>query len=63
VTISSTIADFAAGRHESSLNSFSSICLPPKLTGGFGRRRSLKHQWLYLHSLDSVATIRRLATF
>ena len=25
--------------------------------------RSLKHQWLYLHSLDSVATIRRLVTF
>ena len=22
--------------------------------------RSLKHQWLFLHSLDSVATIRRL---
>ena len=27
------------------------------------RQRSLKHQWLYLHSLDSVATIRRLVTF
>ena len=26
-------------------------------------RRSLKHQWLYLHSLDSVATIRRLVRF
>jgi putative transposase len=25
--------------------------------------RSLKHQWVYLHSLDSVATIRRLVTF
>ena len=25
--------------------------------------RSLKHQWLFLHSLDSVATIRRLAAF
>ena len=25
--------------------------------------RSLKHQWLYLHSLDSAATIRRLVTF
>src|SRR5262249_16129421 len=25
--------------------------------------RSLKHQWLFLHSLDSVATIRRLVTF
>jgi putative transposase len=25
--------------------------------------RSLKHQWLYLHSLDSVATVRRLVTF
>jgi hypothetical protein len=25
--------------------------------------RSLKHQWQYLHSLDSVATIRRLVTF
>jgi hypothetical protein len=25
--------------------------------------RSLKHQWLDLHSLDSVATIRRLVTF
>jgi len=26
-------------------------------------RRSLKHHWPYLHSLDSVATIRRLVTF
>jgi len=26
-------------------------------------RRSLKHQWLFLHSLDSVATIRRLVAF
>jgi transposase InsO family protein len=25
--------------------------------------RSLKHQWLFLHPLDSVATIRRLVTF
>lgn len=25
--------------------------------------RSLKHQWLFLHSLDSVATVRRLVTF
>ena len=25
--------------------------------------RSLKHQWLYLHSLDNVSTIRRLVTF
>jgi putative transposase len=25
--------------------------------------RSLKHQWLFLHSLDSVATIRRLVAF
>jgi hypothetical protein len=25
--------------------------------------RSLKHQWLFLQSLDSVATIRRLVTF
>ena len=25
--------------------------------------RSLKHQWLFLHSLDSIATIRRLVTF
>ncbi len=25
--------------------------------------RSLKHQWLFLHSLDSVATIRRLVEF
>ena len=25
--------------------------------------RSLKHQWLLLHSLDSVTTIRRLVTF
>jgi putative transposase len=25
--------------------------------------RSLKHQWLYLHSLDSVVTVRRLVAF
>jgi putative transposase len=25
--------------------------------------RSLKHQWLFLHSLDSVTTVRRLVTF
>jgi transposase InsO family protein len=25
--------------------------------------RALKHQWLFLHSLDSVATIRRLVAF
>ena len=25
--------------------------------------RSLKHHWLFLHSLDSVATIRRLVAF
>jgi putative transposase len=25
--------------------------------------RSLKHQWLFLHSLDSVTTIRRLVAF
>ena len=25
--------------------------------------RSLKHQWLYLHSLRNVTTIRRLVTF
>jgi hypothetical protein len=25
--------------------------------------RSLKHQWLFLHSLDRVATIRRLVAF
>ena len=25
--------------------------------------RSLKHQWLFLHSLDSAATIRRLVAF
>ena len=25
--------------------------------------RSLKHQWLFLHSLDSVATVRRLVEF
>src|ERR1700716_3522797 len=25
--------------------------------------RSLKHQWLFLHSLDSVPTVRRLVTF
>ncbi len=25
--------------------------------------RSLKHQWLFLHALDSVATVRRLVTF
>jgi putative transposase len=25
--------------------------------------RSMKHQWLYLHPLDSVATIRRLVAF
>jgi Integrase core domain len=26
-------------------------------------RRSLKHQWLFFHSLDSVATVRRLMAF
>ncbi|WP_157898902.1 integrase core domain-containing protein [Luteitalea pratensis] len=25
--------------------------------------RSLKHHWLFLHALDSVATVRRLAAF
>ena len=25
--------------------------------------RSLKHQWLFLHALDSLATVRRLVTF
>jgi hypothetical protein len=25
--------------------------------------RSLKHQWLYLHQLDSIATVRRLVEF
>jgi putative transposase len=25
--------------------------------------RSLKHQWLFLHSLESVTTVRRLVTF
>ena len=25
--------------------------------------RSLKHQWLFLHPLDSVTTVRRLVTF
>jgi putative transposase len=25
--------------------------------------RSLKHQWLFLHSLDSITTIRRLVAF
>ena len=25
--------------------------------------RSLKHQWLFLHSVDSVTTVRRLVTF
>ena len=25
--------------------------------------RSLKHQWLFLHALDSVATLRRLVAF
>ena len=25
--------------------------------------RSLKHQWLFLHSLDSPATVRRLVAF
>ena len=25
--------------------------------------RTLKHQWLFLHQLDSVATVRRLAAF
>jgi putative transposase len=25
--------------------------------------RSLKHQWLFLHSLESVATVRRLVAF
>jgi putative transposase len=25
--------------------------------------RSLKHQWLFLHSLDSVTTVRRLIAF
>ena len=26
-------------------------------------RRSLTHQWLFLHSLDSVTTVRRLVAF
>ena len=25
--------------------------------------RSLRHQWLYLHSLDSLAALKRLVTF
>ena len=25
--------------------------------------RSLRHQWLYLHHLDSIATVRRLTAF
>jgi putative transposase len=25
--------------------------------------RSLKHQWLFLHSLDSIGTVRRLVAF
>ena len=25
--------------------------------------RSVKHQWLFLHSLDSVITVRRLVAF
>ena len=25
--------------------------------------RSLKHQWLFLHSLDSIATVHRLVAF
>ena len=25
--------------------------------------RSLKHQWLYLHTLDSVTTVRKLVEF
>jgi hypothetical protein len=25
--------------------------------------RSLKHQWLFLHSLDSITTVRRLVAF
>jgi hypothetical protein len=25
--------------------------------------RSLKHRWLFLHSLDNIATVRRLVTF
>jgi hypothetical protein len=25
--------------------------------------RSLKHQWLLLHSLDSIGTVRRLVAF
>jgi putative transposase len=25
--------------------------------------RSLKHQWLFQHSLDSIATVRRLVAF
>ena len=25
--------------------------------------RSLKHQWLFLHSLDSISTVRRLVSF
>ena len=29
----------------------------------FKREGSLKHQWLFLHSLDSVTTVRRLVTF
>ena len=31
--------------------------------GRAGRWRSLKHQWLFLHHLDSVATVRRLVGF
>jgi hypothetical protein len=63
VTISGSSLTSLPAATNRPLNSFSSTRLPPKLTGGVGGRRFLKHQWLYLHSLDSVATIRRLATF
>src|SRR5467141_367294 len=32
-------------------------------TRNSARASSLKHQWLFLHSLDSVTTVRRLVTF
>jgi len=33
--------------------------IPGNLTGRFIK----KHQWLFLHSLDSVTTVRRLVAF
>jgi hypothetical protein len=35
----------------------------PKIVVSEAWWRSLTHQWLFLHSLDSVTTVRRLVTF